>query len=118
MADGGNEAVFTVKEWLNRIDSKQDRLEEKIDKVAEAMDRKADAHDLRDLQDRVTIMEQQEAARVNIYNRLQGQVDSNSVKIDEKAEKASLESLQKLLVGALSGSAIAILAWALTLVVR
>lgn len=115
MAD---DAVFTVKEWLGRIDQKQDRLEEKIDRVAEGMDRKADSRDVRDLQDRVTIIEQQEAARVSLYNRLQGQVDTNSTTIENKATKASVDSLQRLLVGALSGSAIAILAWALTLVVR
>ena len=117
MAGDINEGVFTVKEWLGRIDSKMDRLDDKIDKVAEAMDRKADAREVRDLQERMTIMEQQEAARVNIYNRLQGQVDNNTGALEKKATKASVESLQRLLVGALSGSAIAILAWALTLVV-
>ena len=115
MAD---DAVFTVKEWLNRIDSKQDRLEEKIDRVAEGLDQKADAVALRDLQDRVTIMEQQQGSRLSAYTNLEKRVDRNTEKLEEKAEKPDVAALWRVLVGALSGSAIAILAWALTLFVR
>jgi hypothetical protein len=113
-----DQAVFTVKEWLQRIDSKQDALDEKIDRVTESLDRKADARDVRELADRVTIIEQQAAARVNMVDRLEAHVDINSDKIDQKADKGELVGLQRLFISTLGGAAVAILAWALTLFVR
>jgi predicted nucleic acid-binding Zn-ribbon protein len=125
MADGANEGVFTVKEWLTRIDAKQDRLDEKIDKLSEGMDRKADAHDVRSLEQRMTIVEQQNAARLTAYNNLERRVDNTSERLTgengldkTKADRADVAALWRVLVGALSGSSIAILAWALTLFVR
>ena len=116
MADG--DTTFTVKEYLAQIVHKQDRLDEKLDRVAEGLDRKADLRDLRELADRVTVQEQQAAARIDIYAQLHRQVDANTTKMEDKADKADVSALWRVLVGALSGSSIAILAWALTVFVR
>jgi len=119
MADGINEQAFTVKDWLQRIDAKQDKLDEKIDSVAAAMDRKADDRDLRALQDRVLVTEQQGNQRLALWERLDKRVDVNSKRLEDlekgKADRPDVSALWRVLVGTLSGSALAILAWALTL---
>lgn len=109
---------YTVKDWLQRIDAKQDKLDEKIDNVASSMDRKADDRDLRALRDRVLVTEQQNAARMDAWNRMEKKVDASlqaqeDLKLN-KADRTELSTLWRLLLSALTGSAIAILAWALT----
>jgi predicted nucleic acid-binding Zn-ribbon protein len=123
MADGGLDAQgFTVKDWLQRIDAKQDKLDEKIDAVSAAMDRKADDRDVRALTDRILVLEQQGNQRLDLWKKLDGRVDTNTGRIDDlkedKADRVDVAALWRVLVGALSGSAIAILAWALTLFAR
>ena len=113
-----DEQAFTVKDWLQRIDAKQDRLDEKIDAVTAAMDRKADIGDVRNLTERVLVIEQQNNQRLELWSRLDKRGEINRANIEgivrDKADRADVAALWRVLVGALSGSAIAILAWALT----
>jgi hypothetical protein len=122
MGDGLDSQGFTVKDWLQRIDSKQDKLDEKIDAVSAAMERKADDRDLRSLMDRVLVTEQQANQRLSLWEKLDRRQDACSKSIHDlqegKADRPDVAALWRVLVGALSGSAIAILAWALTLFVR
>ena len=121
MADGPimDQQAFTVKDWLQRIDAKQDKLDEKIDSVAAGMDRKADDRDVRELANRLLIQEQQGNQRLDLWKKLDSRVDANAARIDDlskgKADRPDVAALWRVLVGALSGSAIAVLAWALTL---
>jgi len=118
MAEGLDAQGFTVKDWLQRIDAKQDKLDEKIDGVAAAMDRKADDRDVRALVERVLVLEQVNAQRLELWNKIDKRVETNTGRIDslkeDKADRTELSTLWRLLLSALSGSAIAILAWALT----
>ena len=122
MADGLDAQGFTVKDWLQRIDQKQDKLDEKIDAVAATMDRKADDRDLRAAVDRVLVLEQFNVGRLDGWNKLLTKVDQNTDTInhlkENKADRPDVAALWRVLVSALAGSAIAILAWALTLFVR
>lgn len=119
MADGLDAQGFTVKDWLQRIDAKLDKQDEKIDHLAAAMDRKADDRDLRALADRVLVQEQYATQRLDLWKKLDTRVDANGARIDDlkesKADRPDVAALWRVLVGALSGTAIAILAWALTL---
>lgn len=118
MADGLDAQGFTVKDWLQRIDAKQDALDEKLDKVKESMDRKADDRDLRALIERVLVLEQVNAQRLELWNKIDGRVEKNTNRLDAvevgKADRPDVAAVWKVLVSALAGSAIAILAWALT----
>lgn len=122
MADGLDQQGFTVKDWLQRIDAKQDKLDEKIDAVSASMERKADDRDVRALTDRILVMEQQGNSRLDMWKKLDARVDNNAGAVEllkeNKADRPDVAALWRVLVGALSGSAIAILAWALTLFVR
>ena len=122
MADGLESQGFTVKDWLQRIDAKQDKLDEKIDAVTAAMDRKADDRDVRALTDRILVLEQQGNQRLDLWKKLDTRVDFNSTRIEnlkeDKADRPDVAALWRVLVGALAGSAIAILSWALTVFVR
>lgn len=122
MADGLGEQAFTVKDWLQRIDAKQDKLDEKIDAVSAAMDRKADDRDVRALNDRLLILEQQNNSRLDLWKKMDVRVDANTIKLDNlekgKADRPDVAALWRVLVGALSGSSVAILAWALTVFAR
>lgn len=120
--EGMNQEAFTVKDWLQRIDSKQDRLEEKIEHVAAALDHKADDRDVRALADRILVAEQQANQRLDMWKKLDRRSDAHDQALEalkeNKADRPDVAALWRVLVGALSGSAIAILAWALTLFVR
>lgn len=122
MADGLDAQGFTVKDWLQRIDAKQDRLDEKIDAVSAAMDRKADDRDVRELTQRILVLEQQNIQRLDLWKKLDTRVDSNASKLADlkegKADRPDVAALWRVLVGTLSGVAITILAWALTLLMR
>jgi len=117
-----NEQAFTTKDWLQRMDGKLDKLEEKIDDVQGALDRKADATDVRAVSDRVLVLEQASNQRLELWNRLDKRVERNSGLIEDmrqsKAESSDVSALWRVFAGVLSGSAIAILAWALTVFVR
>lgn len=122
MSSDLDQQAFTVKDWLQRIDAKQDKLDEKIDNVAATMDRKADDRDLRAVVERVLVLEQVNAQRLEMWARIDKRVETNTGAVnslkEDKADRADVGALWKVLVGALSGSAIAILAWALALFVR
>jgi len=110
--------AFTVKDWLQRIDAKQDKLDEKIDDVSAKMDRKADDRDLRAVADRVLTLEQINAQRLEMWSRIDKRVETNTGTIaalkEDKADRADVGALWKVLVSALGGATLAILAWALT----
>lgn len=116
------ETAFTVKDWLQRIDAKQDTLDEKIDAVAAKMDRKADDRDLRAVADRVLTLEQINSQRLEMWNKIDKRVEATTEKVadlnESKADRADVGAIWKVMVSALGGSAIAILAWALTVFVR
>lgn len=109
-----DEPVFTVKEWLQRIDSKQDHLEAKIDRLAEGVDKKADASVVADLIGRITIIETQGAARTSIVDRQEGRIEELSKAISGKANASELTDLRRTGFVVLGSAAVAILAWALT----
>lgn len=118
MAEGLDATGFTVKDWLQRIDAKADTLDEKIDSVASNLDHKADDRDLRAVADRVLTLEQVNAQRLDMWNKIDKRVETNAGRIDDmkenKADRSELGALWKILLTALAGSSVAILAWALT----
>jgi hypothetical protein len=114
----GDAQAFTVKDWLQRIDATTQALDEKIDRLKENLERKADDRDVRALADRVLMTEQQANTRLELWKRLDAKVQDNGLKIEalkeNKADRPDVTALWRVLMGSLSGAAIAILAWALT----